>query len=66
MSTSLDEMIEHYGHYCTDPRNDGFSQFEAKKKIYLALWEAHKWLDRAPKFIGETEWLQEHGHTEDV
>lgn len=57
---TIQESIESHGWYCTDPRNDGFTQFESKKKLYLALWEAQKWLDRSPKFVGEEEWLQEH------
>jgi hypothetical protein len=39
--------------------NDGFTQFEAKKKLYQILWEAQHQLEKSPQFVGETEWLQE-------
>jgi hypothetical protein len=39
--------------------NDGFTQFEAKKKLYQILWEARRQLEKAPQFVGESEWLSE-------
>jgi len=52
-------QIEDYGHYMCDMRNDGFSQFEVKKKLYLILWEVEKQLKHSPKFLGEEEWISE-------
>jgi hypothetical protein len=39
--------------------NDGFTQFEAKKKLYQILWEAQRQLKKSPQFVGESEWLNE-------
>jgi hypothetical protein len=39
--------------------NDGFTQFEAKKKLYQILWEARRQLEKSPQFVGESEWLSE-------
>lgn len=50
-------QIQDYGYYLNDMRNDGFTQFEVKKKLYKILWETQKQLDRSPTFVGEDEWL---------
>ena len=52
-------QIENYGYYLNDMRNDGFSQFEVKKKLYKILWETQRQLDKSPTFVGEDEWLKE-------
>lgn len=52
-------QIEDYGHYLRDMRNDGFSQFEVKKKLYKILWATKKQLDDSPTFVGENEWVSE-------
>lgn len=59
MQKSAEEQIEYWHFYVTDPRMDGFSQFEMKKKIYKALWAAQRALQDAPIFVGEEEWLNE-------
>lgn len=59
MSKDILWQIEDYGHYLRDMRNDGFSQFEVKKKLYLALWEIEKQLYNSPNFVGEDEWVSQ-------
>ena len=59
MNKTAEEQIEYWHFYVTDPRMDGFSQFEMKKKIYKALWAAQKALEGTPTFVGEEEWLNE-------
>lgn len=59
MSRAIEELIEDMRYYMNDPRMDGFSQFEKKKKIYKVLWQAQRALENAPTFVGETEWLDE-------
>ena len=51
--------VHDYGRYIRDMANDGFTQFEVKKKLYLILWEAEKQLKDSPKFLGEEEWISE-------
>lgn len=52
-------QIEDYGYYLNDMRNDGFSQFEVKKKLYKILWATEKQLSKSTTFVGEDEWLKE-------
>lgn len=52
-------QIQDYGYYIRDMRNDGFSQFEAKKKLYKILWETQKQINEAPTFVGEDGWVSE-------
>ena len=59
MSKSALTQVQDLGWYVRDMHNDGFTQFEAKKKLYQILWEAQHQLEKAPQFFGETEWLQE-------
>jgi hypothetical protein len=59
MSKSALTQVQDLGWYVRDMNNDGFTQFEAKKKLYLILWETQRQLEKAPQFVGETEWLQE-------
>lgn len=59
MNRTIENQIQDLHYYVTDPRMDGFSQFEKKKKIYKILWEAQKALVGTPTFVGETEWLEE-------
>ena len=57
MSKDILWQIEDYGHYLRDMRNDGFSQFEVKKKLYEILWSTKKQLENSPTFVGEDEWI---------
>lgn len=54
-------QIEDIGQYVRDNHFDGFTQFEAKKKLYKILWETQKQLNLCPNFVGETEWINESG-----
>lgn len=42
-----------------DPNIDGFNGWGCKQKIYKVLWQAQEAIDKAPKYSGEEEWLQE-------
>ena len=57
--TPMVEQIQSMGYYLRDMRNDGFSQFEVKKKLYKILWETEKQLHNSPTFVGETDWLMQ-------
>lgn len=54
-------QIEDFGQYTRDNHNDGFTQFEAKKKLYKILWETQRQLSLCPSFVGESEWIKENG-----
>jgi hypothetical protein len=56
--------IESVGWKVTDPRIDGYSQFEHKKKLYAVLWKVQDQLHKCSTFYGEDQWLQ--NHAEDV
>lgn len=59
MNRTIEEQIEDMRHYMDDPRMDGFSQFEKKKRIYKILWRTQRALKYAPTFTGEKEWIEE-------
>lgn len=59
MNKTIEEQIENMRYYMNDPRMDGFSQFEKKKKIYKVLWQAQRALENSPHFVGEEEWIKE-------
>lgn len=59
MSKPALTQVQDLGWYACDMYNDGFTQFEAKKKLYLILWETQRQLEKCPQFFGETEWLSE-------
>lgn len=52
--------IESLGWKVTDPRMDGYNQFEHKKKLYEVLWKVSRELNKCSKFYGEEEWINEH------
>jgi|APGre2960657423_1045063.scaffolds.fasta_scaffold768930_1 poly(3-hydroxyalkanoate) synthetase len=56
------DIIGHIGYYCSDPRNDGYSAFTEKQKLYEILWATEKELKKAPVFVGEDKWLKENAH----
>ena len=56
--------IESIGWIATDPRMDGYTQFNNKQKLYEILWKVQAKLQKCSTFYGETEWLQQ--HAEDV
>ena len=55
----IEDQIRSMGYYLQDMRNDGFSQFEVKKKLYKILWETEKQLKMSSSFVGETDWLMQ-------
>jgi hypothetical protein len=59
MNKSALTQVQDLGWYIRDMNNDGFTQFEAKKKLYQILWEAQRQLKKSPQFVGESEWLNE-------
>ena len=39
--------------------NDGFTQFEIKKELYKLKWILDEYFEKAPKYVGEDEWIDE-------
>ena len=39
--------------------NDGFTQFEIKKELYKLKWILDEYFTKAPKYVGEDEWIDE-------
>jgi hypothetical protein len=39
--------------------NDGYTQFEIKKELYELKWILDEYFAKAPKFVGEDEWVVE-------
>lgn len=58
MSKTLD-TIEDYFYNATDPRMDGFTQWEYKKKLYEIKWKVDRLLPKISTFVGEEEFLKE-------
>lgn len=57
---TIEEQMQDLYWYITDPRMDGFSQFEKKKKLYKIKWLADELLEKCNfKFIGEEEFIKE-------
>lgn len=42
------------------PRNDGFTQWEIKQDLYKIKFLVDEILKSSPKFVGETEFLEQH------
>lgn len=42
-----------------DPHIDGFNGWGCKQKIYEVYFQAKEALEKAPKYSGEEEWLEE-------
>lgn len=42
-----------------DPHIDGFNGWGCKQKIYEVYFQAKEALEKAPKYSGEDEWLEE-------
>ena len=42
-----------------DPNIDGFNGWGCKQKIYEIYFYAKEMLDKAPKYSGEDEWVEE-------
>lgn len=58
-SNSIRHQIHIAGVEINDSRNDGFTQFEIKKELYLIKQLVDKVLERSPRFIGEEDFLDE-------
>jgi hypothetical protein len=53
----LIERIMIYGEIARDSNMDGYTQFNAKQKLYKILWEVEKQITRAPNFLDEDKWI---------
>ena len=42
-----------------DPMIDGFNGWGCKQKIYEVLFACQEYIDKAPTYSGEQEWLDE-------
>lgn len=56
---SIKNQIQKMGFEMCSPYNDGFTTFEIKKKLYEIKWEVDRFLEKAPTYVGEEEWLEE-------
>lgn len=56
---TIEQQLYDAFYNCTDPRMDGYSQFNSKQKLYEAKWLADKLLYKCPTFVGEEEYLEE-------
>jgi hypothetical protein len=57
---SANDEIDQLYFYITDPRNDGYSAWGQKQRLYEILWYVQERLDSCQSFVGEDEWLEEH------
>ena len=55
----IEEQLWQWEGVMHDPNIDGFNGWGCKKKIYKVLWQAQKAINKAPKYAGEEEWLEE-------
>lgn len=47
---------------CAETNNrltDGYIQFEIKKELYELKWILDEYFAKAPRFVGEDEWVDE-------
>jgi len=47
---------------CSETKNrltDGYIQFEIKKELYELKWILDEYFAKAPRFVGEDEWVDE-------
>lgn len=49
---------------CSDMRNDGYTQFDAKKCLYEIKWAVDAALKKSPTFTIEDEWLRQQEQAE--
>ncbi len=51
--------LQKLSYNATDPRMDGYYNWENKKKLYQVFWEAQRLLKKCPSFSLEEDWLEE-------
>ena len=51
--------LEYCKFYVKDPRNDGFTGWAQKQKVYRIMWHAQQVLKQMPSFAGEDEWVED-------
>ena len=60
----LEEMVYDLGYAMNDMRNDGFTTFEYKKRLYQTMWLCEEFLKKSSHYVGEEEFLKEHNRQE--
>ena len=56
---SIKQQLHQWFGVMTDPRIDGFNGWGCKQKIYEVLFACQEYIDKAPTYSGEQEWLDE-------
>lgn len=56
---TIKEQLWQWDGVMHDPNIDGFNGWGCKQKIYEVLFACQEYIDKAPTYSGEQEWLQE-------
>jgi hypothetical protein len=57
--SNITSQIHSIARHCSNPYNDGFTQFELKKDLYQIKEILDSAIHQCPKFSGEEAWLTE-------
>ena len=57
--SKIKEQLWQWDGVMHDPNIDGFNGWGCKQKIYEVLFAAQEYIDKAPTYHGEDEWLEE-------
>jgi|TARA_B100002019_G_C21243893_1_gene587186 hypothetical protein len=55
----IKEQLWQWNDVMHDPNIDGFNGWGCKQKIYEVLFQCQEYIDNAPGYAGEDEWLAE-------
>ena len=56
---AIKEQLWQWDGVMHDPMIDGFNGWGCKQKIYEVLFQCQEYIDKAPTYSGEQEWLDE-------
>ena len=56
---AIKEQLWQWDGVMHDPNIDGFNGFGCKQKIYEVLFQCQEYIDNAPTYHGEEEWLED-------
>jgi hypothetical protein len=56
---AIKEQLWQWDGVMHDPNIDGFNGFGCKQKIYEVLFACQEYIDKAPTYSGEEEWLED-------
>lgn len=57
--SKIKEQLWQWDGVMHDPHIDGFNGWGCKQKIYEVLFQCQEYIDNAPTYSGEKEWLEE-------